>query len=89
MMRNAKRSPYVLVLAGSVILVGHWVDMYLMVMPGAVGPENSGIGLLEIGTTMAFAGLFIYIVSHALTKASLYPKNHPYLLESANYDVGV
>lgn len=89
MMRNAKRSPYILVLAGSVILVGHWIDTYLMVMPGAVGPENSGIGLLEIGTTMAFAGLFIYVVSHALTKASLYPKNHPYLLESANYDVGV
>lgn len=89
MMRNAKRSPYVLVLAGSIILVGHWIDLFLMVMPGSVGPEHSGIGLLEIGTTMAFAGLFIYIVSNALGKASLYPKNHPYLLESANYDVGV
>lgn len=89
MMRNAKRSPYVLVLAGSIILVGHWIDLFLMVMPGSVGPEHAGIGLLEIGTTMAFAGLFIYIVSNALGKASLYPKNHPYLLESANYDVGV
>ncbi len=87
MMRNAKRNPKVLLLAASIILIGHWIDMFLMVMPGTVG-EHSGIGMLEIGTTMAFAGLFIYIVLNSLSKANLYTKNHPYLLESANHDVG-
>jgi hypothetical protein len=87
MMRNAKRAPKVLLLAALVILVGHWVDMYLLIMPGTVG-EHAGIGMLEIGTTMAFAGIFIYTVLNSLSKANMYPVNHPYILESANHDVG-
>ena len=87
MMRNAKRNPLVLTIAGSIILVGHWIDMYLMVMPGTVA-QHGGIGLLEIGTTMAFAGVFIYVVLYSLSKANLYTTNHPYFLESANHDVG-
>lgn len=87
MMRGAKRNSLVLLTAATVILVGHWVDMYLLIMPGTVG-EHAGIGLLEIGTTMAFAGIFIYTILHSLSKANLYPVNHPYILESANHDVG-
>lgn len=88
MMRNAKRSPKVILVAGSIILLGHWLDVYLMVMPGTVG-EMADIGFLEIGTTMVFAAVFIYVVLQGLTKASLIAKNHPYVLESANHDVGV
>jgi hypothetical protein len=88
MMRNAKRNPKVLLVAGSIILLGHWLDMYLMVMPGTLG-DKSGFGLLEIGMTIAFAGLFIYVVLQGLSKANLIAKNHPFLLESANHDVGV
>jgi hypothetical protein len=87
MMRNAKRNPKIILLAAATILIGHWVDVYLLVMPGIVG-EHAGIGMLEIGTTMAFAGLFIYVVLNSLSKSNLYPVNHPYLLESANHDVG-
>jgi hypothetical protein len=87
MMRNAKRSPIVLILAASIILIGHWVDMYLLIMPGTVG-EHAGIGLLEIGTTICLFGIFAYTVLHSLSKANLYPINHPYVLESANHDVG-
>ena len=87
MMRNAKRSPVVLIIAASIILIGHWIDMYLLIMPGTVG-EHAGIGLLEIGTTVCFLGLFAYTVLHSLSKANLYPINHPYVLESANHDVG-
>lgn len=87
MMRNAKRHPWVLTVAGLLILGGHWLDTYLMIMPGVMG-VNAQIGLLEIGTTMTFAGLFIYLVLNSLSKAPLYAKNHPYILESANHDVG-
>ena len=87
MMRNAKRSPVVLIIAASIILIGHWIDMYLLIMPGTVG-EHAGIGLLEIGTTVCFFGLFAYTVLHSLSKANLYPISHPYVLESANHDVG-
>ncbi|MCB9261412.1 MAG: quinol:cytochrome C oxidoreductase [Flavobacteriales bacterium] len=88
MMRNAKRNPKVLLVAGTIILFGHWLDLFLMIMPGVVG-ETAHIGLLEIGMTMAFAGLFIYWVLHNLSRKNLYAANHPYLLESANHDVGV
>ena len=87
MMRNAKRSPKVLLTAAAVILVGHWVDTYLLIMPGTVG-DKAGIGMLEIGTTVAFAGIFMYVVLNSLSKANMYPINHPYVLESANHDVG-
>ncbi|PCJ66353.1 MAG: quinol:cytochrome C oxidoreductase [Bacteroidetes bacterium] len=87
MMRNAKRAPQVLLLAAAIILIGHWVDMYLLIMPGAVGVK-SDIGMLEIGTTMAFAGIFIYTVLNSLSRANMYPVNHPYFLESVNHDVG-
>lgn len=88
MMRNAKRNPKVLLVAGSIILLGHWLDLFLMIMPGTVG-QTAQIGLLEIGLTMTFAGLFIFWVLNNLSKRNLYAKNHPYLLESANHDVGV
>ena len=88
MMRNAKRHPKVLLVAGTIILAGHWLDLFLMIMPGTVG-EAAEIGVLEIGMTMAFAGLFIFWVLNNLSKKNLYAKNHPYLLESANHDVGV
>ncbi len=88
MMRNAKRNPKIMLIAGLIILCGHWLDIYLQIMPGTVG-EASRIGMLEIGMTTAFAGFFIYWVLHALSKGNLYPVNHPYILESVNHDVGV
>lgn len=87
MMRNAKRNPKSLLVAGSIILVGHWLDVFLMIMPGVVG-TSTGLGLLELGMPIAFAGLFIYVVKYSLSKANLYAINHPYIMESATYDVG-
>lgn len=89
MTRDAKRNPKTLILAGTIILVGHWIDMYLMVMPGSLGLEAPAIGALEIGTTMFFAGIFIYTVLWAFTKANTFPKNHPYIQEAVHHDVGV
>lgn len=89
MTRNSKRSPFWLILAGTIILVGHWIDMYLMIMPGSLGLAAPQIGALEIGTTMLFAGMFIYVVLWSLTKANTFPKNHPYIQEAVHHDVGV
>ncbi len=44
-------------------------------------------GLLEIGTLIGFAGLFLYFVFSRLEKASLVPKNDPYLQESLHHHV--
>lgn len=87
MSRDAKRNPKFLITIGTIILVGHWNDLYLMIFPAVVG-ENAGITLLEVGMPMIFIGLFGFIVLTALSKANLFPKNHPYLQESVHHDVG-
>lgn len=88
MTRNAKRSRATMVFVCLVIIFGHWVDLYLMFMPGAID-KQSGLGMLEIGTFMLFAGILIFGVLTALSKKGLLPIKHPYLEESAYHDVGV
>jgi hypothetical protein len=88
MTRDAKRNTKVLSIIGLIILIGHWGDIYLMIMPGSIG-SLAHIGFLEVGMTLFFSGIFIYWVLNALTKQSLIAVNHPYIEESAHHDVGV
>jgi hypothetical protein len=86
MTRGSKRKLTILTVSAIVVFIGHWVDLYLAIMPGAVGHEKAGIGILEIGLTMGYIGLFLFIVLRALTKASLVPEKHPFYKESLEYD---
>ncbi|RMG75006.1 MAG: quinol:cytochrome C oxidoreductase [Bacteroidetes bacterium] len=87
MTRNAKRTFSVFIPVGVILLYGHWHDLFLMVMPGAVG-YNPGISLIEVGTFMTFLGLFLFVVFTALTRANLVPQKHPYLEESLHHTTG-
>jgi hypothetical protein len=84
MTRMSKRVFQVLIPVAVIVFIGHWVDLYLMIMPGSVGKEAS-IGLLEIGLTIGYAGLFMLTVFYGLTKTALAPKNHPFYKESLEY----
>jgi hypothetical protein len=79
-----KRITWVLVMAGTVILLGHYVDFFNMIMPGTVG-DQWFIGISEIGSVLFFLGLFIYVVFSALTKAPLLPKRNPFIEESKHF----
>lgn len=79
-----KRVNWFVVLTGIVILVGHYIDIFVMVMPGTVG-ESWFIGIPEIGSVLFFLGLFIFVVFTTLTKAPLLLKNNPFMKESKNY----
>ncbi|MDX1278016.1 quinol:cytochrome C oxidoreductase [Oceanihabitans sediminis] len=79
-----KRLPWFVVMTGVIILVGHYVDVYTMIMPATVGDRWS-IGIPEISSVLLFAGLFIFIVFNALTKAPLLPKRNPFIKESENF----
>lgn len=81
MSREAKKNPIFLITVGSLIFIGHWVDAFIMVMPGTVF-SHWQIGFLEIGMFIMFLGLIIFWTFRALTKAPLLVKNHPYLDES-------
>jgi hypothetical protein len=84
--RDAKRSYNIMTIAGVIIICGHWLDVFQMVMPGAVQAEW-GIGILEIGMFLGFLGAFLFVVHNALSKAPLVPKNHPYLDEAKHHHV--
>jgi hypothetical protein len=79
-----KRITWVLVMAGSVILFGHYIDFFNMIMPGTVG-DQWFIGVSEIASVLFFLGLFIYVVFTALTKVPLLAKRNPYIEESKHF----
>jgi len=79
-----KRISWVLVMAGVVILVGHYLDFFIMIMPGTVG-DRWFIGISEIASILFFLGLFIYVVFTAMTKVPLLPKRNPFIEESKHF----
>jgi len=87
MSRDAKRNPRFLIGVGSVIFVGHWLDLCQMVLPGSLGEHFECIGLLEIGLFVAFLGLFVRVILTELTKAPLTVVQHPYLEESIHHQI--
>ncbi len=86
MSRDAKRHAGILTFVGLIILIGHWVDVYIMVSGGSMGAQ-ARIGFLEVGMAILLLGVFIYVVLNNLTKAPLTPVNHPFLDESIHHDI--
>ncbi|WP_462264180.1 quinol:cytochrome C oxidoreductase [Mucilaginibacter sp.] len=88
MSRDAKRMFSRMKIASIVIILGHWLDYYLMIMPGTVGPEGRGFGVEEICIFLGFAGLFVFLMLNTLSKFdSLVPKKHPFLEESLHHHI--
>ena len=86
MTRDAKRHVLFLKIAAIGLLMGHYLDFYLMIMPG-VTKEHGGFGFLEFGTPMIFGAAFAYVISTTIGKAPLIAKNHPMLQESIHHDI--
>ncbi|CEN34042.1 hypothetical protein [Capnocytophaga cynodegmi] len=79
-----KRIGWLVFTAGVLILVGHYIDFYIMIMPATVGDQWS-IGITEISAVLFFLGLFIFVVFTSLTKAPLLAKRHPLIEESKHF----
>ena len=85
MSRDAKRDSGILMFVGIIILLGHWLDVYIMVSAGSLG-VNAQLGFLELGMLLLMAGAFIMILLKNLTKAPLLPVHHPFLDESIHHE---
>lgn len=85
--RDNKRTDVKLLFVSIVVLLGHWVDYYQMIMPGAVEDGHNGFGIVEIGTALGFVGLFTFTVLSNLSKKPLIAKNHPLLQESLHHQL--
>ena len=79
-----KRINWFVIMAGIVILCGHYIDVFNMIMPATVG-ERWFIGIPELGSILLFAGLFLWIVFTALGKAPLLAKGNPFIKESEHF----
>ena len=67
-----------------VLIIGQYIDIFVEVMPPVTGELR--FSWIEAGVFLGFAGLFALVVSTALAKADLIPRNHPYLQESLEHE---
>jgi hypothetical protein len=86
MTRESKRQTNTLMFVSILLLAGHWLDYYMMIMPGTVA-EHRGFGVIEIGTAIGFVGLFSFLMLSKLATKPLAPKNHPFLEESLHHQI--
>ena len=85
---SIKRNYKVVTIMAVVVIIGHIVDYFNMVMPGTVGPywRNAAVFLTVIGSVVFFVGLFIFAVMTKLSQLKLIPEGNPYVHESKIYE---
>ena len=79
-----KSIPWFVVLGGIVIIAGHYIDLFVMIMPGTVGAQW-GFGVGELSGFLFFLGMFIYATFSAFAKANPVTKGNPFLHESETH----
>lgn len=85
---SIKRNYKVVTVMAIVVICGHLLDYFNMVMPGTVGPywKTPEVFLLILGAVLFVVGLFMFTVLSALAKLKLIPTGNPYLHESEIYE---
>jgi Ni/Fe-hydrogenase subunit HybB-like protein len=81
MRRSSKRNYGTITMMSVLIIFGHWLDFYQMVMPG-ISPDHVPFMLVDFGIALGFVGLIMFVTSRALARAPLNAKNHPFFKES-------
>jgi hypothetical protein len=93
MSRDSKRKIELLKVACIILICGHWLDYWQMIMPGTIGVKGVGewyspMILVDFATFVGFAGLMVWMFGNALSKfKSLVPKKHPLLQESLHHHI--
>jgi hypothetical protein len=75
--RRAKRSLRVMTAVCILVLLGRWLDLYLMVMPSHW--QAPRMGILELAMAAGCGGLIYLIVVRGLARAPLVPPHDPVL----------
>lgn len=81
MKKGTKRNWTVVTFTAVLIIFGHWIDFYQMVMPGALH-ENAELMPFEFGIACLFIGIIMWGVGRYISQHSLLARNHPFLKES-------
>lgn len=89
MTRESKRRAYILKRVCIVLIIGHWLDLYVMIAPPVFHHANAAnpmIGWLEIGMSIGFGALFILVFAKAYSKKRMVPVNDPYMEEGVHLE---
>jgi hypothetical protein len=86
MTRNSKRKMATLQIACYIILVGHFLDYYLMITPGVMKADGA-FGLMEIGLPIVYMSVFALWVGTWLAKRPLVTTKHPMIEECVHHDI--
>jgi hypothetical protein len=81
MKKSTKRNWTVVTFMAVLIIFGHWIDFYQMVMPGTMR-EHAELMPFEFGVAALFIGIIMWGTGRYLSSHSLLAKNHPFLKES-------
>lgn len=81
MRRGSKRNYTTVTFVAVLIIIGHWIDFFQMVMPGPMG-EHYSMGWFEFGILALYAGMIMHFVGKGLASKPLVPVNHPFMKES-------
>jgi hypothetical protein len=82
---RAKHHVGVLTAACLLLVVGHWLDLYLLIMPDLFAAP--ALGVQETFIPLGYAGLFLVLTSRALARAPVLPPHDPFLEESLHHEV--
>jgi len=80
--RKTKRSEKALLIVSSIILIGHWIDLYIMIFPALLKNNIPVFGVLEVGIAIGILGGTSWVILNSLSKWNLIPKRDAYLEES-------
>jgi hypothetical protein len=81
MRKGSKRNWTVVTFVAVLIIFGHWIDFFQMIMPGTMSAKAELLPF-EFGVPCLFIGIIMWGVGQYFTKHSLVQKNHPFLKES-------
>ncbi|MEO7314032.1 MAG: quinol:cytochrome C oxidoreductase [Ginsengibacter sp.] len=82
MKKATKRNYTIVTFMCIVIIFGHWIDFYQMVMPGTAVGGNAHLSWFEFGIPLGFVGLIMWGVDKFAGKVPMTAKNNPFLKES-------
>lgn len=81
MRRSSKRNYTTVTIMSLIIIFGHWLDFYQMVM-ASVAPEHVEMNLFDFGIALGFVGIIMLVTGRVLSKHPLVSKYHPFQKES-------
>ncbi len=86
-MKKATKRNYTIVTFMCVLIIfGHWIDFYQMIMPGTV-KYHPHLSWYEFGIPLGFVGIIMWGVGRFASRVPMTAMNHPFMKESIIHHV--